>query len=170
MLCIEREMPVPPIEGTGFVTCGLTVVPSVFATAAIFIHDAFDVRPCLAGTFLDATDQFIFLAFDKLQIIVRQFRKFLFQLALGNVPVSFDFEGAHKFYPLLCSRVLSRIVRRFLQKVCHENPAAFPVKNTNDFDPILKKRRLHAVFFPARVLQIAIKSFPQFASCTIGTG
>jgi hypothetical protein len=49
----------------------------------------------LTGAFLDATDQFIFLAPDELQIIIRELGEFLFQLALGNVPVSFEDKCAH---------------------------------------------------------------------------
>jgi hypothetical protein len=66
----------------------------VFATAA-FVHGAFDFFPGLAGAFLDAADQFVFLALDKLEIVIRKLREFLFQLALGNVPVSFDGQSAH---------------------------------------------------------------------------
>ena len=53
--------------------------------------------PGLAGAFLDAANQFVLLAFDELQIIIRKLRKFLFQLAFGNVPVSFGYKRAHIF-------------------------------------------------------------------------
>jgi hypothetical protein len=44
----------------------------------------------LTGAFLDAADQFIFLALDKLQVVIRELREFLFQLAFGDVPVAFE--------------------------------------------------------------------------------
>jgi hypothetical protein len=69
----------------------------MFATAA-FVHGAFDFFPGLAGALLDAADQFIFLAFDELQVVIGELREFLFQLALGNVPVSFGGESAHMIF------------------------------------------------------------------------
>jgi hypothetical protein len=69
----------------------------VFATAA-FIHGAFDFFPDLAGAFLDAANQFIFLAPDELQVVIGELREFLFQLALGNVPVSFGGKSTHIFF------------------------------------------------------------------------
>jgi hypothetical protein len=66
----------------------------VFATAAL-IHGAFNFFSDLTGAFLDAAYQFVFFAFDELQIIIGELRKFLFQLALGDVPVSFGGERAH---------------------------------------------------------------------------
>jgi hypothetical protein len=69
-------------------------IHSVFATAA-FVHGALDFFPGVAGAFLDAANQFIFLAFDELQVIVGELGEFLLQLALGNVPVSFGGESAH---------------------------------------------------------------------------
>ena len=64
-------------------------------TSAAFVHGAFDFFLGLAGAFLDAPDQFVFLALDELEVVIRKLREFLFQLALGNVPVSFDSESAH---------------------------------------------------------------------------
>jgi hypothetical protein len=69
----------------------------MFAAAA-FIHGVFDFRLRLAGAFLDAPDQFIFLAFDELQVVIGKLREFLFQLALGDVPVSFGGESAHMIF------------------------------------------------------------------------
>jgi hypothetical protein len=63
--------------------------------AAAFTDRLFNFFPRLAGAFLNATDQFVFLAFGELQIVIRKLRKFLFQLALGNVPVSFGCKSAH---------------------------------------------------------------------------
>jgi hypothetical protein len=66
----------------------------VFATAA-FVHGAFNFFSGLTGAFLDAAYQFVFFAFDELQVVIGELCKFLFQLALGNVPVSFGGEHAH---------------------------------------------------------------------------
>ena len=63
-----------------------------------FIHRALNFFPGLPGAFLDAPDQFIFLAFDELQVVIRESCEFLFQLALGNVPVSFGCESAHMIF------------------------------------------------------------------------
>ena len=49
---------------------------------------------CFAGfarAFLNPAQQFFFFAFDVFQIVIREFGPFLFQLALGDVPVAFDF-------------------------------------------------------------------------------
>jgi hypothetical protein len=69
----------------------------MFATGAAFINDTLDVGLRLASALLDAADQFIFLAFHELQVIVRQLRIFLLQLAFGDVPSAFHFKSAHNF-------------------------------------------------------------------------
>jgi len=66
----------------------------MFTTAA-FIHGAFNFFPGLTGAFLDAANQFILLALDELQVVIGELRKFLFQLSLGDVPVSFGGKSAH---------------------------------------------------------------------------
>ena len=66
--------------------------------AAAFIHGAFDFLSGLAGAFLDAANQFVFLAFEELQVVIGELRKFLFQLALGNVPISFGGKSAHMIF------------------------------------------------------------------------
>jgi len=48
-----------------------------------------------AGALLDASDQFLLLAFDVLQIVVREFGPLLLQVAFNDVPVAFDFECCH---------------------------------------------------------------------------
>jgi hypothetical protein len=73
-------------------TCRIHLV--VFATAA-FVHGALDFFPGLACALLDTTDQFNFLALGELQVVFGELRKFLFQLALGNVPVSFGGKSTH---------------------------------------------------------------------------
>lgn len=64
---------------------------------ATFFQRVFDFLLSLTGAFLDASEQFIFLTFDKLQVVIGQLREFLFHLALGDVPVSFDDKCAHNF-------------------------------------------------------------------------
>lgn len=63
--------------------------------AATFVHGALNFFPGLAGPLLDAANQFILLALDELQLVIRKLRKPLFQLALGNVPISFGCEQTH---------------------------------------------------------------------------
>jgi hypothetical protein len=75
----------------------------VFATAA-FVHGAFDFFLGLAGAFLDAANQFVFFALDKLEVVIRKLCEFLFQLALGNVPVTFDGQSAHIIFCLFLPR------------------------------------------------------------------
>lgn len=48
-----------------------------------------------AGALLNAAQEFFLLAFDILQIIVGEFGPLLFQLALGDVPVTFYFQCRH---------------------------------------------------------------------------
>jgi len=90
----------------------------VFAPAA-FVHGTFNFFLGLAGAFLDATNQFIFLSFNKLEVVICKLRKFLFQLALGNVPVSFDGESAHIFLFVGCfCRATRRDANSCLQVAC----------------------------------------------------
>jgi hypothetical protein len=65
------------------------------ATGAGFLERFFDRFAGFARALLDPADQFILLAFGVLEIIIRELRPFLFQLALGDVPVAFDFEFVH---------------------------------------------------------------------------
>ena len=60
----------------------------------IFDH-FFDRFARFASDLLNAADHFFLLAFEELQIVIREFGPFLFQLALGDVPVAFDFECCH---------------------------------------------------------------------------
>jgi len=52
----------------------------------------------LAGAFLNPAIQLIVLAFDVLEVVIRQVGPFLLQFALGDVPVAFDFEGVHNWF------------------------------------------------------------------------
>jgi hypothetical protein len=70
---------------------------SLFAAAggAGFLDGLFDRCTGFARAFLNAANQFILLAFGVLKIAIRELGPFLFQLALGDVPVAFDFECGH---------------------------------------------------------------------------
>ena len=72
-------------------------VDSLIAAAggAGFLDGLFDRFAGFAGALLNAAKQFFLLAFDELQIAIRERGPFLFQLAFGDVPVAFDFECSH---------------------------------------------------------------------------
>jgi hypothetical protein len=72
-------------------------VGSLFAAAggAGFLDGLFDRFTGFAGALLNAANQFFLLAFGVLEIVIRELGPFLFQLALGDVPVAFDFECGH---------------------------------------------------------------------------
>jgi hypothetical protein len=78
----------------------------MFAAAA-FVHGSFNFFFGLAGAFLNAANQFIFLALGELQVVISELCQFLFQLALGNVPVSFGGECAHIL--LMCLVVIAAL-------------------------------------------------------------
>jgi hypothetical protein len=48
-----------------------------------------------AGVLLDPTLQFYGFAFDVLKFVVRECSQFLFQLALDDIAIAFDFEIVH---------------------------------------------------------------------------
>ena len=50
-----------------------------------FLDGLFDRFAGFAGAFLNPAQQFFLLAFDELQIAIREFGPFLFQLAFGDV-------------------------------------------------------------------------------------
>jgi hypothetical protein len=60
-----------------------------------FLDGLFDRFTGFAGALLNAAQQFIMLAFGALEIVIRELGPFLFQLALGDVPVAFDFKFVH---------------------------------------------------------------------------
>ena len=55
----------------------------------------FDGHTGLTGALLNPTEQFLMLAFDVLEVVIRELGPLLFQFALGDVPVAFDFEFVH---------------------------------------------------------------------------
>ena len=61
-----------------------------------FVLEMLDFSPGLAATLLYAAKQLILLAIEELQFVIRQARNFLFQFALGDIPVSFGCERAHR--------------------------------------------------------------------------
>jgi hypothetical protein len=56
----------------------------------------FDCFTGFTGMLLNPAQQFLGLAFDALEFVVRKLGQFLFQLALDDVKVTFDFEFCHK--------------------------------------------------------------------------
>jgi hypothetical protein len=91
------------------------------SAATAFIDGLFDLFPGLAGAFLDAADQFVLLAFDILEVVIGELREFLFQFALGNVPVSFGGESSHKIlvFVSLCYAA-QRGASFFSQEACRK--------------------------------------------------
>src|ERR1700676_1681907 len=70
------------------------------AGGAEFLDHLFYCFAGFAGALLNPANQFFLFAFGVLEIVIRKHGPFLFQLALGNVPVAFDFECGHnsQFY------------------------------------------------------------------------
>src|ERR1039457_5948552 len=70
---------------------------SLFATTggAGFLDGLFDRFTGFARALLNPANQFILLAFGIEEVAVREFGPFFLQLALGDVPVAFDFECGH---------------------------------------------------------------------------
>ena len=64
-------------------------------SGAGFLDRFFDRFTGFARTLLNPAQQFFLFAFDELQIAIRELGPFLFQFALGDVPVAFDFECSH---------------------------------------------------------------------------
>jgi hypothetical protein len=75
---------------------------SLFAAAggAAILDGLFDRFPSFASALLNPANKFFLLAFGVLEIVIRKLGPLLFQLALGYVPVAFDFEFVHN--TLLC--------------------------------------------------------------------
>jgi hypothetical protein len=82
---------------------------SVFATPDCHLITAASRAECLdhsAGftrALRNAVSPLFLLAFGIWEIAIRELGPFLFQLALGDVPVAFDFECRHNFLKLLFS-------------------------------------------------------------------
>ena len=79
-----------------FVPLLVEVVRLFAAASAVALLDRVgDHFPRFAGDLLNSANQFFLLAFGVTKIIIRELGPFLFQLALGDVPVAFDFECVH---------------------------------------------------------------------------
>src|SRR6185437_15690635 len=65
------------------------------AGGAGFRERLFDRFAGFTGALLNPANEFFLLAFDVLEIVIRELCPFLLQLALGDVPVAFDFECGH---------------------------------------------------------------------------
>jgi hypothetical protein len=61
-----------------------------------FLDGLFDRFTTFARALLNPADYLFELAFGELKIVIRELGPFLFQLALGDVPVAFDFECVHR--------------------------------------------------------------------------
>src|SRR5664280_3410945 len=65
------------------------------AGGAGFLERLLDRFAGFPGTLLNPADKLFLLAFGVLEIVIRELGPLLFQLALGDVPVAFDFECVH---------------------------------------------------------------------------
>src|SRR5664279_4976379 len=65
------------------------------ARGAGFLEHLLDRLAGFPGALLNPANKFFLLAFGVLEIVIRELGPFLFQLALGDVPVAFDFECSH---------------------------------------------------------------------------
>jgi hypothetical protein len=74
------------------------------AGGAGFLDGLFNRFAGFARALLNPANQFFLLAFGVLQIVIRELRPSLFQLALGDVPIAFDFECRHDSSWLLMFR------------------------------------------------------------------
>jgi hypothetical protein len=91
------------------VVCGAVILIAA-AGGAGFLDRLFDRFAGFTGALLNAANQFFLLAFGKLEIVIRELGPLLFQLALGDVPVAFDFECGHN--SLVCDLLLFVLIRR----------------------------------------------------------
>jgi hypothetical protein len=87
---------------------------SMMLASATFTGGLRDFFGRLPGAFLDATDQLVLLAADKLLIVGSELGEFLFQLAFGDVPVPFDCESAHNIILVLLVSIAPSDVTKFL--------------------------------------------------------
>jgi hypothetical protein len=71
-------------------------VGSLFAGAGRgFLDGLFDRCTSFTRALLNPAIEFFVLAFGELEIVIRKLGPLLFQLALGDVPIAFDFEFVH---------------------------------------------------------------------------
>ena len=80
---------------------GLVGVPLLIGGTAAAVSDRLCHRfTGFARALLDATELFLLLAGGELQIVVGELGPLLLDLALGNVPIAFDFQFVHRFFVL----------------------------------------------------------------------
>jgi len=135
----------------------------VFATAA-FVHNTVNFFSVPSGALLDAADQFILLALGELQVVIRKLCEFLFQLALGNVPVSFGGESAHmSFVWLFVSAARLDATEFSLQVACRLVGQIFFLQ--------IQAFEAHKNFFqkinPRKFCKLQIRAVQRVASCIV---
>jgi hypothetical protein len=69
-----------------------------------FLNGFLDRFTGFTRALLDAAQQFFLLSFGPLKIGIREFGPLLFQFALGDIPVAFDFKFIHLFFFRLVHR------------------------------------------------------------------
>jgi hypothetical protein len=79
------------VLAAGMAGCGSTAT----AGGAGIVHRFLNGLPGFPSAFLEPADQFLLLTVSVLEIVVRELAPFLFQFALGNVPVALDFQFVH---------------------------------------------------------------------------
>jgi hypothetical protein len=88
----------------------------LLASGAIVLHSFFDCLAGFAGAFLDAANEFVFLAVGVQEIVVGKRSPFLFQFTFGDVPVAFDFKCGHDtFFICLCGFAVNVMAKMFPQ-------------------------------------------------------
>ena len=65
-------------------------------SSTVFPDGGFNGFTAFACAFLNASNKLIQLAFDELEVIISELGPLLFEVALDDVPVAFDFECCHK--------------------------------------------------------------------------
>lgn len=107
---VEVRQPAAPAAALGFDALPrfASAIGGLFAAAGRGCLDGrFDRFTGLAGALLNAAQQLILLAFGELEIVIREFGPLLFQLALGDVPIPFDFEFGHSAFFRFAFRLYS---------------------------------------------------------------
>ena len=105
-LCASRggSRPISVRSGAGAARATPSRSPQRELTAAVgagFCDGPLDCPTSFPGAHLNPAQHFIQLAFNVLQVAIREFRPLLFQPAAGDVPVAFDFEFRHGEFILL---------------------------------------------------------------------
>ena len=75
------------------------------AGGAVFFERLLNRFAGFARALLNAANEFFLLAFGELEIVIRELGPLLFQLALGDVPVAFDFKCCHNGSLYFCGLI-----------------------------------------------------------------